>query len=334
MLDPELLAIRHRRPDGSLLARCPACAEVGRDARGEHLLVRPGGAFGCVANQGDREHNRRIFQLAGAKTAKDGPWVPARVFLPPHRPPLAFPPGWNSGSPAERIALARLRRLPLRAIERAAAAGVLRFGPYAPGDHPPVPCWIVGDFAAGRVAQARRLDGRPWFGDTKGLTLKGSPGAKWPVGLGPGTGPVLLVEGAPDLLAGWAVVDALEARRRVLAGRGGALTPVAAKNAVAGLPDAKAGHPPAAEWSVAAMLGSGMEPPPESFRFFRGREVWIVPHRDDAGLKGAKRWWRTLQPVASLHVVRLWNGQPPAGLKDLNDFVRTTGPSGWAALLG
>jgi hypothetical protein len=48
-----------------IVAQCPACHEVGQDKTGNHLVVWPGGSFGCVANPADKEHRRRIWQLAG-----------------------------------------------------------------------------------------------------------------------------------------------------------------------------------------------------------------------------------------------------------------------------
>lgn len=50
--------------------RCPACAENGRDQKMEHLVIYPDGRFGCVAHQGDKEHNRRIASLVGASGGK------------------------------------------------------------------------------------------------------------------------------------------------------------------------------------------------------------------------------------------------------------------------
>jgi hypothetical protein len=53
---------------GKVTARCPACAEVERDRKGNHLVIYPGGKYGCVAAPGDKIHNRRIFALAGMAT--------------------------------------------------------------------------------------------------------------------------------------------------------------------------------------------------------------------------------------------------------------------------
>ena len=58
------------RGDGTFVARCPACVEQGRDRTGNHLILYPNGAFGCVVFSGDSEHSRKhrqkIIELAGA----------------------------------------------------------------------------------------------------------------------------------------------------------------------------------------------------------------------------------------------------------------------------
>lgn len=52
---------------GKTLARCPACAETGHDAEGDHLVIYEQGHFACVVHPGagGKEHRRRIFQLVG-----------------------------------------------------------------------------------------------------------------------------------------------------------------------------------------------------------------------------------------------------------------------------
>lgn len=60
----KLEKVRHLA-NGGVEARCPACAEGGHDRKGEHLLIKPDGRFGCCANPKDREHRKRIFALAG-----------------------------------------------------------------------------------------------------------------------------------------------------------------------------------------------------------------------------------------------------------------------------
>lgn len=52
-------------PDGRRIARCPACAESGGDQKMNHLIIYPDGKYGCAAHQGDGNHRKRIYQLAG-----------------------------------------------------------------------------------------------------------------------------------------------------------------------------------------------------------------------------------------------------------------------------
>lgn len=51
--------------DGGKQARCPACAELGHDRKGEHLRIYADGRFGCCVHPKDREHRKRIFALVG-----------------------------------------------------------------------------------------------------------------------------------------------------------------------------------------------------------------------------------------------------------------------------
>lgn len=56
--------------NGVTQARCPACAEGGRDRAGEHLRIYPDGRFGCCVYPKDHEHRKRIFALAGDRAPK------------------------------------------------------------------------------------------------------------------------------------------------------------------------------------------------------------------------------------------------------------------------
>ena len=53
--------------NGTIIARCPACAASGQDHDGNHLKVKPDGRFCCVVHPGKdgREHRREIFRLVG-----------------------------------------------------------------------------------------------------------------------------------------------------------------------------------------------------------------------------------------------------------------------------
>ncbi len=53
------------KKDGKTVARCPACAARGGDAKGNNLVIFDGGKFGCVAAPKDREHNKQILKLVG-----------------------------------------------------------------------------------------------------------------------------------------------------------------------------------------------------------------------------------------------------------------------------
>ena len=46
-------------------AACPACREDDGDRKGNHLFIGEDGRYGCAAQQGDGDHRRRVFELAG-----------------------------------------------------------------------------------------------------------------------------------------------------------------------------------------------------------------------------------------------------------------------------
>ncbi|MCH7228821.1 hypothetical protein [Haloferula sp. A504] len=56
-----------RERGGKIIARCPACAALGHDEKGEHLAIMPDGRFGCVVYPGasGKDHRKEIFALAG-----------------------------------------------------------------------------------------------------------------------------------------------------------------------------------------------------------------------------------------------------------------------------
>ena len=47
---------------GKIVARCPACAEKGRDSQGNHLVIFPNGAYSCIV--GGASHRKDIYRLA------------------------------------------------------------------------------------------------------------------------------------------------------------------------------------------------------------------------------------------------------------------------------
>ncbi len=71
--------------DGGQQARCPACAELGHDRKGEHLRLYPDGRFGCCVHPKDREHRKRIFALAGNREPQS---IRVKVVRPKTQAPL------------------------------------------------------------------------------------------------------------------------------------------------------------------------------------------------------------------------------------------------------
>lgn len=69
----EISKLENARERGDkIIARCPACAEHGRDEKGEHLVIMPDGRFGCVVYPGaaGKEHRKEIFALAGKRQTR------------------------------------------------------------------------------------------------------------------------------------------------------------------------------------------------------------------------------------------------------------------------
>lgn len=68
-LDVRRLAVARRLEDGSILARCPACAAERKDRKGEHLVIYPDGRFGCVLHPGDAGsvHRKLIWEAVGER---------------------------------------------------------------------------------------------------------------------------------------------------------------------------------------------------------------------------------------------------------------------------
>jgi len=58
-----------RTSGNKTIARCPACAEMGQDRKGYHLVVSNDGKFACVIFRGEsgHDHRKHIFRLVGPK---------------------------------------------------------------------------------------------------------------------------------------------------------------------------------------------------------------------------------------------------------------------------
>jgi hypothetical protein len=209
---------------------------------------------------------------------------------------VRLPEDFWKGTEREIEAVATLRGVAYWAVLEMNRLGVLGFGTVHG-----FPCWIVTD-ASQRVAEARRLDGKPFpalggLGERKTHTLRGSS-KSWPVGLclpekqHEGFRRFLLLEGSGDLVAGYHFCLKLQT------GAGGRFLPI-------------------------AMLGAGMKISQEAMGLFRGREIRIVPHQDEsgAGQNGEAQWRGALERETvggtfSLAGLRRRDGRP---VKDLND---------------
>lgn len=201
---------------------------------------------------------------------------------------LTMPPDLRAATRAELQAVAQQRELSVAGLELASRRGLLWFG--SPKG---LPAWIVTDGA--RVnAQARRLDGEPWeqIGGAKAWTLRGSRGA-WPIGA-KAAGPfpsVVLVEGAPDLLAAHHYIVE-EVREEDVA--------------------------------AVAMLGATNIIPDEALRLLAGKRIRIFPHVDKAGADAALRWTGQLEGADCKVDAFRFDGlrrADGAAVKDLNDFA-------------
>ena len=104
-----------RQRGSRIIARCPACAELDRDKAADNLVIFDNGCFACAAYQQDREHARRILQLAGNEEeyqrSRSGP--PAAFPPPRQRPepaPLVLPPDFESITRTARGVVSRCEK--------------------------------------------------------------------------------------------------------------------------------------------------------------------------------------------------------------------------------
>ncbi|MDZ4403895.1 CHC2 zinc finger domain-containing protein [Prosthecobacter sp.] len=145
-----------------------------------------------------QEATRRFLAMAGVPLAVTSSCSHSM------RPASLVMPLLHRGSTTEIERVAKTRHLCPEAVSLAHCLPTLAFG-----DVCGFPCWILTDQAR-RIAEARRLDGKPFpemdkLGERKAHTLKGSSKA-WPVGAAvlrriPQFRAIMLVEGGPDYLA-------------------------------------------------------------------------------------------------------------------------------------
>lgn len=197
---------RVRVVGGKLQARCPACAELGRDTDGDNLAFFDStdgtGAFACSAYQGDAEHRRRIYALVGIRSKGTPCPAPAVRPLPVCKPARPLPALRRMGRDG-LCQIARSRRWhetsAVIGMEILVERGQLHRADIAVGKEA-FDSWVITD-PSRLAAQARRMSGAPypWI-DSKPKTL--TRGGRMVGATCIGERPeVWLMEGAPDLLA-------------------------------------------------------------------------------------------------------------------------------------
>lgn len=243
------------------------CIEgIGFKAACEHL-----GARAHKSPEGEEKRAQRVRKRREKQCLAE-----AKERLEKEKRRQAWPP-FDLGSDETLQKLADLRSVSFTAVKLTQMSGVLRFCRWR-GHR----AWVIGD-SGPSCAQARRLDGQQWENGAKAWTLPGSE--LKPIGLTRHPHPVVVCEGAPDLLSTWHRLHA----KRVCS-----------------------------QYQPVCMLGT-------SVRFgsyasmLRDRAVTIYPHRDEngAGLKAARAWEQEAMDGGAKSVDLI----EPAQLGDLNDLL-------------
>lgn len=245
----------------------------------------------------------------GPRVETPRPTTILRPHPPKEKKPLKLP-ALDRGTRDDLEQVARTRGLQSYAVEIAVRVGTLRFGRVC-GER----SWILTD-ASGKLAEARRLDGKPFetvgsLSARKAHTLAGSS-KSWPCGLTLSEDPpnhsptVLLVEGGPDYLAALDFLVRFKAQ---------GFRPV-------------------------AMLGKSNGISSEALDLMAGRRVRIYPHHDpgEGGMGAAHQWAEQLAGVGckvdgfSFAGLTMSDGQP---VTDLNDilFADEESRKAWKGLL-
>lgn len=254
---------------------------------------------------------RWIEERTGARPESVIPFPPVSRRPSPDKPKKELKlPLLDEGDVGDIKAVSQSRGLLPYAVEIAVKIGALRFGKVCGSRS-----WILLD-ASGKLAEARRLDGKPFdaigpLSSRKAHSLKGSS-KSWPFGLCLLCGPpasdrhIMLVEGGPDYLAAF---DFLVRFR------------------------AMGFHP-------VAMLGKSNRIPGEALDMMSGRRVRIYPHHDPGGggMEAAKGWFEQLSQVGctvdgfSFEGLTRIDGKP---VTDLNDLLLAdqASRSAWEGLL-
>lgn len=204
-------------------------------------------------------------------------------------------PTFEHPTAQEIRAIAELRGLSPEGVQLAADRGLL----WCVTDRG-ARAWCVTDQTR-LNAQIRRMDGGKWYGEHKALPPTGGGNeAAWPIGLieAKPFPAIALVEGSPDLLAGFHLAWCADVENDV---------------------------------AVVAMLGASNRIPDDALRHFAGKHVRIFPDADDRGQEAGQRWARQLAGAGvtvsgySFAGLVQSDGSP---VKDLNDFAHVC-PDTW-----
>ena len=285
-----------------LIARCPACAEMGADKSCEHLFIADEGRgpFACIAFAGPagEQHRKRIYELVGTTTS--APTKAHPMPLAKSRPTtrmLPSIPTLRFLGIAEMTQIASVRGWRYFAgLQLLADRGLLYYGDVYDAGRT-WPSWVITDVTR-RNAQARRLDGEVWQG-INGAKAKTLPGCdpSWPIGCAEigDRHVVMLCEGQPDfaaalMVAWWENLD---------------VAPV-------------------------CMTGAGHTIHADALHHFAGKHVRIAVHADNQGREAGERWatqlWRAgVACVDGFDFAGLErrDGQP---VKDLADLATLLDP--------
>ena len=215
-------------------------------------------------------------------TKWDAP-APSRRPSPRSKPEL---PSMDGGTESELRQLAELRYLDFRAVFVARSLHLLQFANLR-GHR----AWIVTD-GDGFNAQARRLDGKPWehLDGAKSFTLPGC-WAGFPLGVAHAQNypALMLCEGGPDFLAAFHFI--------ANADRLADICPI-------------------------AMLGANQRIHEAALPMLEGKRVTLYAHADEAGRRGAERWFEQLHGIGATVEKFDFTGLRKADgslVKDLND---------------
>jgi hypothetical protein len=283
---------------GRIIAACPACREAGADKSGEHLYIKDGGQFGCIANTGPtgKEHRRRIAELVGDDHRDRSDYRPAPRPAPPK--PVCRPsrplPALRAPSAEELRQIATGRGWhTVDGLDVLVDRGLLMAGEIF-DDGKTHHAWIATDPSRAN-AQARKFDRGAWTG-IKGAKAKSLPSTTASRCIGAsiiGDRPaVWLVEGTPDLCA----------------------APIVAR--LAGLDIELI--------AFVCITGAGNSLHAEDLLHFAGKCVVIAVHADGAGGGAAAKWAAQLYHAGAASVEAFKFAE---GVKDLAEHLEQLAPA-------